>query len=385
MKKLINLLSIFFIFIISIRTEASSETEGLYIISPDIPTKVVTFANEIVDEQITAFMTGNTNEDIYINDYDSLFMGTGFYAFNQITGEAIKNITYFPIFEGDRYVLTLIIMDINGELNYSISNTFVRGFSNTPSNTLSTPYALLYDGNRNNYLLTDSGQTLFQGIQSNEPSTYSTPFSLQTLLSNNKVQDIAQKELDIDGQSILNNISKSSKSINPQGFSINDGTTVRLNMSYCLLKQDTNKICWAACLGTAYRYRTGDRTVTSTSIRTMLNLPNDGFHQPSEYQLYNSLNVAGNGNSYSYMTGFTPSFYVKHNINNMFPFTAHTVQHDMIVEGYRSTTGSMQIYYWDPLDATTTLSSMYNDVLTQKLFLYGAGMAREWHSSTLIK
>lgn len=382
MKNLLKLLSVCFIFIFSIKANATSE---IYMLSPDIPAEVTEFANEVVDEQIAAFMTGNTNENIYIDNYSSLFMGTGFYAFNQETGQPITNITYFPIFEENRYVLTLIIMNNNEGLNYSISNAFAESFNNLSYNTLNTPYALLYDGNKTNYLLTESGQILFQGIQPEETATYSTPLSLQTLLSNNKVQNITQETFDINEQTILTNIPPTLMTINPQGFSINDGTTVRLDMSYCLLKQDTPVICWAACLGTAYRYRTGNRTVTSTSIRNMLGLPNSGISATIEYQLYNALNVAGNGNSYNFTLGFARPFYVQHNINNMFPFPAHTDGHDVLIEGYRLTNGAIQVYFWDPYDGVTALSSSYNDTSSQKVFLYGAGKTREWHSSTLIK
>lgn len=387
MKKLITLLGFIIIFgftMDAIHADASSEQEGLYIVTPDIPSDINAFANGVVAERIALFMTGNTNENIFINDYASLHMGAGFYAFDQTTGQPITTIIYFPIFEGERYVLTLIVIKENETLTSFMSNYFDTEFQNVSPNTPDSPYALLHDGSMANYLLTESGQTLFQGIPQETAAFHSVPLSLQTLLQGNGVTDISQEQLDIDEQTITSNIPSAPMAAAPQGFSVNTSTTKRLDMSYCLLPQYDEPICWAASLGTAYRYRTGNRTVTPSSVCNMLGLPYEGIAPNIVYQKYNALNVAGTGNSYSYKNGFASPFNVQHNINNMFPFHLHATFHAMLAEGYHISGSNIELYYWDPAVGKTLVSSGYSSSAS-RVILMGAGSYRPWDATTLIQ
>ena len=382
MKKLIKMFVFCFLFFatLGIRSYAH-ESEGVYIVSPDVPERLEKYAKEIVEEAVINFMTGNSNTDIYINNCEDLFMGNGFYAFDSMTGNPITDIVYFPIYEADRYVLTLVITENQGEIDAFMSNYFDTGFREIGENTLLTPYAILYNGDKSNYLLTETGQILLQGPNKQEISMMSSENLLDNLKQSFDVNNVAEEYYKIKiGHSFYDTYAAG-----PQGFSINTSTTKRLNMSNCLLLQYDENICWAASLGTAYRYRTGNRSVDAGDICDMLGMPHNGIDPSIVYQKYNILNVAGGGNSYSYKAGIATPFNVQHNINNMFPLHLHTEGHGMLVEGYLMSNGAVHLYYWDPAVGKTIFTAAGYTDNTQYAYLLGAGTSRRWFATTLIQ
>lgn len=306
----------------------ASENEEIYVLSPSVPAEINKYAEQIVDESITNFMTGNNNTNIYIDNYNDLYMGTGFYAFDSTTGQPITNVIYFPISESERYVLTLVITENDGHLDSFMTNYFDTGFQKVERNTLLNPYAVVYDGDRSNYLLTEYGQVVLQGVDNQEVLAFSSNTLLDNLKKEYNASNLIGENYKIDINSVPYYDVLAS---GPQGFSVNTATTKRLNMSNCLLLQYNENICWAASLGTAYRYRTGNRSVDAGDICDMLGMPHDGIDPSIVYQKYNILNVAGAGNSYSYKSGIATPLNVQHNINNMFPLHLHTDGHGMFI------------------------------------------------------
>lgn len=375
----------FILLIITGNQSYASENEEIYVLSPDVPEEINEYAEQIVNESVTNFMTGNNNTNIYIDNYNCLYMGNGFYAFDSTTGQPITNVTYFPIFESERYVLTLVITENDGHIDSFMTNYFDTGFQQIEKNTSSNPYAILYDGNRNNYLLTEYGQVVLQGVD-NQGNQGVRTFSSDTLLDNLKKEyhasNLIEENYKID---IDNNLSYNTLASAPQGFSVNTATTKRLDMSNCLLLQYNENICWAASLGTAYRYRTGNRTVDAGGICDMLGMPHAGISPNIVYQKYNILNVAGAGNSYSYKAGIATPFNIQHNINNMFPLHLHTDGHGMLVEGYLMSNGAIHLYYWDPAVGKTVYTNTGYTENTQYVYLMGAGASRKWNATTLIQ
>ncbi len=326
-------------------------------------------------------MTGNSNADIYINNSEDLFMGNGFYAFDSMTGNPIMDIVYFPIYESNRYVLTLAITENQGKIDAFMSNYFDSGFQKIEKNTLLTPYAVLYDGDKSNYLLTETGNVLLQGPNKQEISMFSSENLLADLKQSYDVNNVEEEyyKINIDYDFYSN------YAAGPQGFSVNTSTTKRLDMSNCLLLQYDKPICWAASLGTAYRYRTGNRSVDATDICDMLGMPYSGIDPSIVYQKYNILNVAGGGNSYSYKAGVATPFNVQHNINNMFPLHLHTEGHGMLVEGYLMSNGAVHLYYWDSAVGKTIYTATGYTENTIYAYLLGAGKSRRWFATTLIQ
>lgn len=384
MTKRIRIIFVFVVMLLLINGIKSyaSENEQIYVLSPEVPEEINEYANGIVDESLTNFMKGNSNKDIYINEMDCLFMGHGFYAFDSKTGKLIDDIVYFPIFESDRYVLTLAVVENEGNLESFMTNYFDTGFQGIEKNTSATPYAVLYDGNQNSYLLTESGQSVLQGRNDQDISLLSSEALFDSLKKKYGTNNLMEEEYKIRINDIPLYDTLASA---PQGFSINTSTTKRLNMSNCLLLQYDESICWAASLGTAYRYRTGNRSVDAGDICDMLGMPHDGIDPTIVYQKYNILNVAGAGNRYSYKNRIATPIDVQHNINNMFPLHLHTDGHGMLVEGYLMSNGAVHLYYWDPAVGKTVYTNAGYTENTQYAYLIGAGKSRKWNATTLIQ
>ncbi|MCI6676808.1 MAG: hypothetical protein MSG78_07930 [Clostridiales bacterium] len=129
----------------------------------------------------------------------------------------------------------------------------------------------------------------------------------------------------------------------------------RLDMSYCLVSQ-ADYDCGIPCIATIYRYRTGDRSMTSASLDVL----NKNVYKcnirttAGQVKLLNSLMPVAIQNQYKEAWINLSHFVVQHNINNKFPilFGGTNLRtggvHCFVLHGYETNSQGMRWYFFNP-------------------------------------
>lgn len=142
----------------------------------------------------------------------------------------------------------------------------------------------------------------------------------------------------------------------------------RLDMSNCLVSQ-ADYDCPIPCIATIYRYKTGNRTMTSASLDA-LNKSQYGYNintTSGQVQLLNTLMPVAPQNQYQEAWINLSHFVVQHNINNKFPILFGGTNlnpnggvHAFVLHGYETNSNGMRWYFFNPW-GEDTVTPFYPD------------------------
>lgn len=377
---------------------------NISILTPEIPNEAVNYVYEAAPELIGNILVIADLFEITVEEPEAFFIGTPFTIINTNEAElSTIDVYYFPVIENAEIKLIMQVFFSNGEWHNSISKDFSEQLNALNIIENETPFVIFCEGN--NYYAKNAKETVAISSYKNLEQASEKEVSFCELSYNEIINVIADKNISISEINIIDStlqigntiksilqqssISKNTRNTIP-GFSMYTDTYKVFEVANCLLNQDTSQICWAACLGTAYRYRTGNRTVTSTSIANTFNYwQGASIQQVASFA--NNLNLGGSGNTYRDLNTSVSPFFVQHNINNRFPIFMGCANsnggHMLLGIGYLMTGNKMQVIFWDP-DADHTGGIKSTDTFstgeTSPIAYYYGPIIYKWTHTALL-
>lgn len=170
----------------------------------------------------------------------------------------------FPVVSSGKVMFTIDVFEWEGELLYSLSNELTEELTELVNVETSCE---IYTDHGENFEKCDflfvSDQTEMQELEGRAVEMGEDHLNVLLDLSDaSEFEEITVIENEPD---LVPRISYPT-----QGFSVNNSTTKRLNMSNCLVSQ-SNYSCGIPCIATLYRYRTATHTMTAESLNALNN------------------------------------------------------------------------------------------------------------------